>query len=477
MALKNNWKDLVDGESFVEVEPINRMAHAIIANEESILSVQKLSESIQAENKSQEAEINELSKDLTRFEGDAVRLDSKINENKKRITNLEKGIPSDLFLTDSSIAYSKDVPQNALPYAEVRKIGGMTYKDGGMLRSAPVTEVESVGVNLFDPAPIGTKTFIGLTYTTEDGCVKINGTKVNGANVHIMTAPNMTLPAGTYTVSVRMVSGTVSGIEANGGVFFGINQSTYGQRTTPGVSKVGDVGVRTFTLSEPTIVSSFDIAPDYASAGAVFDNAVFACQFERANTVGNFKPYTHNTLPIPESVQALDGYGWGINDEVYNYIDFETKQFVKRVGKVVFDGSSDENWEVRQYTNLVAYLASEEFGKIPNIVLCDRFESFIDMSPQPNGTVGIAVEGLSATAHTFFFGVSGIATNVAEWRAYLAANPITVVYELATPVVTDISDLVSEDNFIGVEGNGTITMANQYKYNVPSEIAFMLDEV
>ena len=113
MALKNNWKDLVDGESFVEVEPINRMAHAIIANEESILSVQKLSESIQAENKSQEAEINELSKDLTRFEGDAVRLDSKINENKKRITNLEKGISSDLFLTDSSIAYSKDVPIRA----------------------------------------------------------------------------------------------------------------------------------------------------------------------------------------------------------------------------------------------------------------------------------------------------------------------------------------------------------------------------
>lgn len=346
----------------------------------------------------------------------------------------------------------------ALPYEP--------YFEG--LRSAPVTEVESVGVNLFDPASIGTKTFIGLTYTTENGYVKINGTKVNGANIHPMTKPNITLPAGTYTVSVRMISGTVSGIEGSGGVFFGINQNSYGQRTTPGVSKVGDVGVRTFTLSEPTLISSFDIAPDYGSVGAVFDNAVFACQFEQAATATDFKPYTHNTLPIPEAVQALDGYGDGVNESVYNYIDLETKQFVKRVGKVVFDGSADESWEVRQYTNLVAYLASEEFGKIPNIVLCDRFESFIDMSPRPNGTVGIAVEGLSATAHTFFFGVSGIATNVAEWRAYLAANPITVYYELATPVVTDISI----GDTLPLEAGGTLTMVNEHGYDVPNDITF-----
>lgn len=474
--------------------------------------------------------------------------------------------------------------QANLPHAEIHKIGGVTRKTK----------------NLFDTAPIGTKTFIGLTYTTEGSYVKINGTKVNGNNVHPMTEPNMTLPAGTYTVSVRMVSGTITGIEEGGGVFFGINQDTYAQRTTPGVAKVGDVGVRTITLSEPTLITSFDIAPIYGSVGAVFDNAVFACQFEKSDTAteyepyfdglrsapvtevesvgvnlvdaderitdksgyvippdegrypfkkglytfsfkaknytggcqwqatirdknnaivadsggkyinaentfaftlseqatyidlyvnspngGTFydimlnegstalpyRPYQRHTLPIPEAVRPKHG----INEEVYDYIDLDAKQSAERVGAVVFDGSSDENWEVRQYTNLVAYLASEEFGKIPNIVLCDRFESFIDMSPRPNGTVGIAVEGLSATAHTFFFGISGIATNVAEWRAYLAANPITVYYELATPVVTDISDLLSGTNTIPAEEGGTLTMVNPYGYEVPHEVTYYLD--
>lgn len=591
MALKNNWNDLVDGESFVEVEPINRMAHAIIANEENILSVQKLSESIQAENKSQEAEINELSKDLTRFEGDAVRLDSKINENKKRITNLERGIPSDLFLTDSSIAYSKDVPQNALPYAEVRKIGGVTRKctnlipsayrfwasaevngitytansDGSItvngtatktsvvvvsnaikvkdgtytvgkispdtgvfaqlfykasdgsyptwnvyndpvtldmsagitysfqlavsagatvsnvkvypmlnegstalpyepyfegLRSAPATKVDSVGANLIPFAYEGNSTTKGVVWTTKaDGTVNANGT-ADGGNSAFYLADGLSFLAGNY-----VLSGAPASAE------WGVTVTLYYQDGSGEYVYINAYGgeAKAFTLTKATQCAVYL----QVLSGSTVSNVVFKPVLNKGTTAQPYRPYQRHTLPIPEAVRPKHG----INEEVYDYIDLDAKQSVKRVGEVVFDGSSDENWVVRQYTNLVAFLESEKFGKIPNRVLCDRFESFIDMSARPNGTVGIAVEGLSATAHTFFFGVSGIATNVAEWRAYLAANPITVYYELATLEITDISDLVSEDNFIGVEGNGTITMANQYKYNVPSEIVFMLNEV
>ena len=74
---------------------------------------------------------------------------NKISRNSKRITNLEQGV-AEQFETDASVAYVKDVPANALPYAEIKKIGGMTYKDGNTLKSAKVTEVESLGANLFD---------------------------------------------------------------------------------------------------------------------------------------------------------------------------------------------------------------------------------------------------------------------------------------------------------------------------------------
>lgn len=469
--------------------------------------------------------------------------------------------------------------QANLPHAEIHKIGGKTRKTK----------------NLFDPAPIGTKTFIGLTYTTEDGYVKINGTKINGANIHIMTAPNMTLPAGTYTVSVRMISGTVSGIEANGGVFFGINQNTYGQRTTPGVAKVGDVGVRTFTLSEPTLVSSFDIAPDYASVGAVFDNAVFACQFEKADTATEYepyfeglrsapvtevesvgvnlaqvntvpfpakdktvifegkisgdvvlswkhnltglatttaalisweyedgtdgydvaianskgyvfianktvtrifvrnwcgatggsvydimlnegtealpyRPYTRNTLPIPEAVQALDGYGDGVNESVYNYIDFETKQFVKRVGKIVLNGT--EGWN--------AVSSSSNMFYHHNPAIASRYNGgrlLVNGYDFVNGS--LTVDKTCTVSDSVYFFDTGCST-VSAWMAYLAeqyaaGTPVMMTYVLATPVVTDISDLLSGDNIIPAEEGGTLTMVNPYGYEVPHEVTYYLD--
>ena len=43
---------------------------------------------------------------------------------------------------------------------------------------------------------------------------------------------------------------------------------------------------------------------------------------------------------------------------------------------------------------------------------------------------------------------------------------------IAAPVITDISDLLTDDNYIPVEGGGTITMVNEYGYDVPSEITF-----
>lgn len=325
----------------------------------------------------------------------------------------------------------------ALPYEP--------YFEG--LRSAPVTEVESVGVNLFDPAPIGTKTFIGLTYTTEDGYVKINGTKINGANIHPMTEPKITLPAGTYTVSVRMISGTVSGIEGTGGVFFGINKNSYSQRTTPGVSKVGDVGVRTFTLSEPTLITSFDIAPDYGSVGAVFNNAVFACQFEQAATATDFKPYTRNTLPIPEAVQALDGYGDGVNESVYNYIDLDAKPFVKRVWKVDLGTLT---WAYSSNNTIFYSAGLAGSAKGGGCVVCDKFTSVVGLAAVQSTDKSIGLAGdKTLYAHDSTY------TDAAAFKA--AMSGVMLYYELATPEITDISDLLpSYDVTLTARGNNLI---------------------
>ncbi len=65
-------------------------------------------------------------------------------------------------------------------------------------------------------------------------------------------------------------------------------------------------------------------------------------------------------------------------------------------------------------------------------------------------------------------------TDAASFKA--AMSGVMLVYELAEPIVTDISDLITSDNLIGVEGNGTITFENEYGYAVPSTVEYITAE-
>jgi hypothetical protein len=176
-------------------------------------------------------------------------------------------------------------------------------------------------------------------------------------------------------------------------------------------------------------------------------------------------------------VQALDGYGEGMNESVYNYIDWEQKQFVKRVGKLTLNGSGT-TWtptgsaglynaslmnnakkhnnsavyalcNVIPYTNNAGYLSSYYIARVNN----DR--------------------GLQFNNVLELYGLSG--NSSAAFNAYLAEHPITFVYELETPVVTDISDLITDDNFIEVEDGGAVTFENEHRQAVPSIITYQVE--
>lgn len=54
--------------------------------------------------------------------------DSRITRNAKEIENLKAGLPSSVWHEDNTVAYVKDVPENARQMAYVNRIGGMTRK-------------------------------------------------------------------------------------------------------------------------------------------------------------------------------------------------------------------------------------------------------------------------------------------------------------------------------------------------------------
>ena len=165
--------------------------------------------------------------------------------------------------------------------------------------------------NLFDSNNIDTQ-WLGIRYKSiSNGKILLNGAKEAGANVFPVTRPNITLPVGSYTLSCRMLAGNIEGVEAdfNKKIYFGINGSTYTYRCE-GVGKVGDYATRTFTLTEDTLLSSFDITAGYTNNFSI-NNVIIECQLEKNSTATDYVPFGHlssykKLLKVSDVCQLLD---------------------------------------------------------------------------------------------------------------------------------------------------------------------------
>jgi hypothetical protein len=177
---------------------------------------------------------------------------------------------------------------------------------------------------------------------------------------------------------------------------------------------------------------------------------------------------------MPESVQALDGYGEGINADCYNYIDWEKKQFVKRVG-VVDMGTLD--WSMRESNNRYIFSTIS----LNDIKPCENFDSPINAICVPYRAVSPSKDWVDKDMSYNTVGAKRI--DVVD-NAYTAASTfkaamsgVMLYYELAEPIITDISDILPIDNYIGVEGGGTITAVNEHGLAAPVEIKYPLKTI
>jgi hypothetical protein len=182
-----------------------------------------------------------------------------------------------------------------------------------------------------------------------------------------------------------------------------------------------------------------------------------------------YKPYREPiSKPIPKALQDIDGYGWGINVDCYNYVDYEKKQFVKRVGRL--------DMGTLAWNKMGSYRAWEANVSNFNVSFASGYyDTFRCLHPLYSGaslseTVWNATENTVATSDGydgFLFCCN-----------YESTPPTGILYyELAEPIITDISDILTGDNFIEVESGGTLEFVNEYKNAVPSTIKYTVVEV
>lgn len=184
-----------------------------------------------------------------------------------------------------------------------------------------------------------------------------------------------------------------------------------------------------------------------------------------ANTMPAYSPYHKTSYPIPQAILNLPGYGWSAGD-VRNEVDWENKQYIQRVTKYTFQGSE-------QITNQQAFDTYRWVSVgLPNSKDLDRkiTGDFVsDGLPIYGGYIGSAelqdASGAFRKYTDLYFSVP-IGTNISE---YLKGK--TIYYELAEPIITDISDLIGNtfQEPLEVEAGGTLTFKNSNgdDYRIP----------
>lgn len=187
------------------------------------------------------------------------------------------------------------------------------------------------------------------------------------------------------------------------------------------------------------------------------------------------------TYHIPEAIRNLPGYGWSAGT-ARNYVDYENKKYYKCVDSMDL---GTVNWQVETSPTFGTYFStfvdSRKFKKIGDFtqkrhnILCDKYltvkrdvKEYVDKTILLDGTVSAVTQiQVKDTAYTD-------ATTFKQ-----AMQGVILYYELATPIVTDISSLIPDDFLrnIEVEAKGSVTFKNSndsYRIPVPSEEEYIV---
>jgi len=146
-------------------------------------------------------------------------------------------------------------------------------------------------------------------------------------------------------------------------------------------------------------------------------------------------------LPIPESVQAIEGFGLGINESCFNYVDFVNKQFVKWVGKV---DMGTLNW-TDNGTSCFAAFDFDSNAFFPNTVsekaniLTDKYDTKSYSHCLKNNK---SISGTMSTIMTMVCVKDFDYANAEAFKSAISGEML--YYGLKTPEIIDISHLLNE---------------------------------
>ena len=185
--------------------------------------------------------------------------------------------------------------------------------------------------------------------------------------------------------------------------------------------------------------------------------------------------------PIPEPIRNLPSYGWSAGT-ARNYVDYENKRYVQCVGSVdlgTLTWMKTSSQSVGDYfyapVSAIGFKRLGAFGTTVHNILCSKY---ITAARNPNAFVDktIVLDGDSIAVSQ----IQVKDTAYTDATAFKQAmSGVMLYYELANPIITDISNLIPDDFLrnIEVEAGGSITFKggnDNYRIPVPSEEEYVV---
>lgn len=350
------------------------------------------------------------------------------------------------FETDTDMAYAKTVPTGG-KLMSVKSIGGHSEVIDGEIVSAGVTEVMEQGKNLFDIEKcvslvpyygfeIDTNKTLKIALKDEKSCP----TGVSFGIVYIFHDNTM----ANWLITSKGVVGAIT----DSSTMVGATQ----------------VMVACYPGNKETMQSIAD-AFDIMLVDGIY----------KSDTMPAYTPYHRNAHKIPEAIKALPGYGWSAGT-AKNYVDYENKRYVQCVNSVdlgTLTWTAGESVSFKTH-HLAGQKLTKSYSIAPNFI-CPKYST----KTQNESWGKTSITGISATSNVngYIYVNDTSYTDAAAFKQ--AMSGVMLYYELANPIITDISTLIPDDFLrnIEVEAGGSVTFKNSndnYHIPVPSEEEYIV---
>lgn len=337
--------------------------------------------------------------------------------------------------------------------------------NAGEIVSAGTESIIEQGKNLFDYTD---KTYNGANISkVENGVIYTKGLTTTVLNIP-------TVVGSKYTLSFKVKSSGAN----QGGLRWSLQKgknTSYAHDSSLIKSEVGYVA-----NTEYQAVATFVATTDFVSLCTIMP-MVYDVQLENGDTATGYSPFYQTEYPIPEAIKALPGYGWSAGT-ARNYVDYENKRYVQCVGSVdlgTLTWMKTSSQSVGDYfyasVSAIGFKRLGAFGITVHNILCSKY---ITVARNPNAFVDktIVLDGDSIAVSQ----IQVKDTAYTDATAFKQAmSGVMLYYELANPIVTDISSLIPDDFLrnIEVEAGGSITFKNSndnYHIPVPSEEEYIV---